>query len=483
MILPLEWRIDGGRLGPDELRAAFGGAPSAPPIEHLLQLARRLPAGLVHAEAIWILTEAPAGFVRLAEESPWFAHERSLAVVIEPREELLHGLLADLAGYAQVAHALAAALAGAQALRGALANPPLSPSDNAELSLRTGDRPAVLATVDRDAPGLWAEVSLLSEQPFRATVWIHEALQSGQAIASGQEIAAALAGATYGPAALVVAETPLLIEHFSPYVRDLGHALYAWAAENRERIEGLGLTAALSSPPNDDRAALIAAELLAGSAELLEERREAEASQGLVLADRRGTTFGHADLSQLAAPDPVLAEANGRIVWLIAGGAGATLVAATRALLETQRVTQLVFVGEARYDGQSPLVPEALTTEDDAIRLSTAGELVERAKRLDITVELAPDLDVRREHGAWPLAAAILGLFRRAQVKQWVPAEAPVHACFYPRPLRRLDRGQAALLAARLGLSALSLGESQKKTPTKTPAGTGPSRYVRRFRA
>ncbi len=485
MSVLLERLADRGQLDPEELRAAQAEAdtPAGPLLEPLRELSRRLPAGLVYAEGLWVLADPPTGLTPLGPESPWFAHERSLAVVIPQRDEALVQLLLDLAAYAETGARLRELLAEHQGLLTALAAPDWEPAAATELALLTGDAPAQLAALDQDAPGLRAEILRLAQHTFSAKIWIHADLRPRQGTLLGQEIAEALASATFGPALLVVSDTPLLVEHLSPYVRDLGHALSAWALENRDRLQTPGLAELLEGPLDDDLAALIAAELLETAPELLEERREAEASQGLVLADRQGTTYGHADLGQLAAPDPVVAEAGGRIVWLLAGGAERTLHTAVRALLETRRVTHLLFVGEARYDGRSPLVAEALSTDEDAVRLNGTGELVERAKRLGIEIELAPDLEARIGQGVWPVAAAILGLFRRAQVKQLVPTEAVAHACFYPRPIGPLERSKIALVATRLGLAALLAGESQKKTPTKTPGSAGTSRFVRRFRA
>ncbi len=466
-------------------------ALAAPTLEGFLKLSARLPSGLVHAEGLWALPRAPASLAPLAPGSAWYAMERALLVVLPPHEPRLLQLLTDLGRYAHFAAWVAERLGGRDDLVEHLLAPTLTPEAAAAIAHALDCDPVRLQSLDALAPGLREDLGWMARLGFSVTVHLHAEVRPAHLAAGGARLAERLLGRLpAGPFMLAVGDGPALVEHLSPYLRDLAPALAAWARENPGAVAP-GVAEALldAGTPDLDDLALVIPDLFRVAPELLEERRAAEASQGLFLTDEAGGAFGHAELSRLAAPDErALARAREGALLVLAGGPEAFRLAAARHALESGRVVGVLAVLGAALDAGGPVVADGLLEDEDGIELGGAELLLEHAERLGIAAQRAGPLEVETEVGAPVLAARLFGAVRRARLLGRLPADAPALLVLHPTradtspPARWV--GRAELDAARLGLATL-LGAPREGPPAdrKSAAFTGASRVTRRLRA
>lgn len=459
-------------------------------LPELIELGSRLPSGLIHAEAIWALAEQPSGLVPLAAGSPWCAADRSLVVVIPAGRRGLSSVFEDLARYHVAAMRVKAQLAGRPDLLDALAGDVIPVAAAAELSVLLDAPPSAIASLDRVAPGLRADLRAMAGRSFAPPIRVHRSLRPSELRQKGARIAAEiLSRIPQGGFRLLISDSRTALEHLSPYVRDLGHALAAWGLENAAALRTEGLADALQTSAGDpkaDLAALVARDLFAAAPDLLSERREAELSAGLHLWDEDDTAYGWAELSRLALPDDVAVHkgASGTLA-VIAGGADEILREGIRVLLEAGRVSGAAFVLGTGIDAGEAILADALVDDDDAMRVASSSDLAERAARVGLAVHRLGAIPVDLQLGAPPLLAELLGLVRRAGVNGRLPEDAPTYAVLYPRPRKVAPLGVrlAEIDAGRLALSALSAYEDRYlPRARRLPSQNAPS-ISRRFRA
>jgi hypothetical protein len=440
--------------------------------------AARLPTGLIHADGIWLLSEPPLGLSPLAPGSAWSALGRILLVQAQGPEPAVR-ILADLACYAHTAERVRARLDGSPTeLRASLvAEGPLPASALTELAVRLDVGLDVLLRLERRTPELRRDLGWMV-RGFEPELRIHAGLRPDQAEALGRHWAEdALARGPSGPLLLAVSDATAIVEPLSPYVRDLGHALFAWALENPERLRTEGLAELVSrrrSEPDASLAAVVAEDLFAAHPELVPERRENEGTAGLWLADHAGASWGWAELGQLDAADrevvPVAAQGS---VVLLAGGPDAALAAAHRVLLDSGRVTGVALALSGQGLPGPVVAPVALYDDDDAFLLRGGDDLAGWAGLLGIELLRPGPLRIDAEAGASPLAARLLRTERRAVVMGTIPRDGPrIHVLsarsrLGPRadPSVRL----APHFAARLALAALlDRGPGPSEAPSKS---------------
>ncbi len=458
-------------------------------LDRLIELARRLPIGIAHAEAIWAVSEAPKDVAPLATGSRWHALDRTLLCVLEPGQAALQQLVGDLACYALLAWQVHERLHGADALFAALVEPgPLDTTAAAQLALRFDTTADVVQALDVRAPGLRGDLAALGRGPFAPEVHLHGSVRPAQAIARGAAIGDAVV-AEVGPRPmwLLVSDGYAMIEHLSPYVRDLGHALTTWGRENAASLSTAGLAEALdeaAAAPEADLSSLVARDLIASHPELVEERRGNERTVGLHLDDRAGTVFGRCELSALEDVDVALAEAPVEgVLVVLAGGAHETLVEAARRILDAGQVTAIAATFETSGPAAPVVVADALVTEGDAIALSDATVVAQVAQELEIDVMRVRALPVDGSGGAPPALLQLLRLVRRSVVCRDMPVEGrcAVVLSARPRPGSAPDLGcrLGPLQAARVALAALS---AEKKAPPRSDRPKGKSVKSARFR-
>lgn len=458
--------------------------------ERLLRLASRLPSGLVHAESVWLTSVPPVGLAPLAPGSAWSALDRALIVTLPPGRSALVSTAVDLARYALAADEVRRILGPqgelVEALLGAA---PLDAASATRLALALGADPELIAGLDRQAPGLRQDLGHLARGRFRPRVQLHPSTRPSRWRRLGDSIARRLLEALPpGPLRLVVADSSDVIEHLSPYARDVAPLLSAWALENPHLVGVRGLVEALSSgrAPSPDHSTLVVRELVRAHAEALEERRTIERAAGLELFDEAGMVFGYADVAHLPAPDARALPAGSRgVIAMIAGPAEEALLAAAAALLESGRVDGLAVIarGGSELEGACA-VPELLVSADDAVVVDGAARVIRRAEALGLRVSRARRVVVDAERGAPPWAFALLRLMRRAHHTGLFPSEGRVslalHARATPSGLSELDAALAGLAAARIGLAGLQLADPPPQARSPDPA-KGPASL--RFRA
>jgi hypothetical protein len=456
-------------------------------LDDLLALSRRLPTGLIHAESIWALESRPSDLSPLALGSAWSAMERSLVVEVPALGGDLTAILIDLGRYRLAASVVRARLADHPDLIEALAGE-LTPALSTRLAMLLEAPVADIEALDRRAPHLRSDLAWMARMEFSPPVHLHDDVRPDRLAERGARIANdLLARLPAGDFWVLLADHAAAIELISPYVRDLGHALFRWGLENSDRLRTFGLVEALEAKeeaPDVDLAALVVPDLFHATPDLLEERRTNEATQGLELEDRNGTIFGWADLGRLAAPDrAALPEGINGTLAIVCGGAPEALIAASRTLIASGRVAGLaqVLMAEVRAD---IVVAQMLATADDGFQLAGAPLLIDKANELGIavhpvdTLEDPPDLLVK-----------LLRVVRRARVRNELSDSAMIFTLMTPNlpesATPTLKGRLAALHAARLVLATMTSAPSSRDrtlvAKSATP-GQKPS-FQRRFRA
>ncbi len=456
----------------------------------LLELAARLPAGLVHADSVWMTSVPPVGLAPLAPGSAWSALDRALIVTLPPGRAALVAVATDLARYALAADEVRRILAPQPELVDALlAASPLDAAAATRLALALGADPDVVAALDRRAPGLRHDLGHMARRSFRPRVQLHPSTRPSRWRALGASIARRLLEALpAGPFRLVVADTADVVEHLSPYARDVAPLLTAWAHENPHEIAVRGLLDALGTAPAravaSDHATLVIRDLMRAHAEVLDERRTIERASGLELFDEAGMVFGYADVAHLPAPDPRAIPAGSRgVLALVAGPADETLLAAAGALLESGRVDGISVIARGGPELDAPCaLPELLVSLDDALALEAAPRLARRVEALGIRLARARRVAVDGDRGAPPWAFALLRLMRRAQHTGLFPGEGraslALHARSAPPGTSALEAAVAPLQAGRIGLMGLHLADPPSTGRPNEPAkGAGSLRF------
>lgn len=455
----------------------------------LLRLAGRLPAGLVGADSVWMTSVPPVGLAPLAPGSAWSALDRALIVTVPPGRAALVATATDLARYALAAGEVRRILAPQPELVDALLGAaPLDAAASTRLALALGADPEVIATLDRRAPGLRRDLGDMARRVFRPQVQLHPSTRASRWRGLGTSIARRLLEALpAGPFRLVLADSTDVVEHLSPYARDVAPLLSAWATENPHEIAVRGLVDVLASQPRaiaSDHATLVIRDLARAHAETLEERRTIERAAGLELFDEASMVFGYADVAHLPTPDPRALPAGSRgILAVVAGPSDETLLAAASALLESGRVEALSVIARGGPDLDAPCaVPELLVSDDDALALEGAPRLARRVEALGIRLARGRRVAVDAERGAPPWAFALLRLMRRAQHTGLFPAEGRASLALHARSAgaatTELEAAVAGLQAARIGLMGLQLADPPPATrANEPPKGSGSMRF------
>jgi hypothetical protein len=454
---------------------------TAPAAEAVLA---RVPTGLVHADTITIERTRPPGFDALGAGSAWAASGRDLVVRVDhdPSE-----VLADLARYFALARAVAERLGRRAPLASRLRRGALEPADRPELCERLQLDGVALQRLE--AKGWLSDLGWMAARGFAPRVRVASELRPSAARARGAAAGDALAARLPQEGMpLLALEDPIGLDLFSPYPRDLGHALHAWGIENAGRLRTEGLAEALrlaGRNPDEDLASLVAAELAAVEPErgLLEERRAAERGQGLRLEDAFGLTFGLAELGALAAPDPQLPSSS-EVLALAAGPSRAGVAEAVGVLLDSGRIDRLGVVGGIAVGGWAPVIPEAMVTPRDGFALPGAAELRELAAARGVEARDVAVLELAR--GAW--VAEAVGRARREMVRGRAPADLALYGLFHPAESvdasPTVQGGRAALDAARVVAAALLLPRKTPADSAKVGVNTYKNRPLgRRFRA
>ena len=451
--------------------------------QRLVSLMRFLPRGLVHAENVTIVRSAPQGFQQLADGSAWWAKERCLSVVCSHHE--LDRWLETLGAYCALGKLLGRRLRFQKRLVESLLDEELKPPDRLGLCSLLELEPNGLERIESYK---WlSEVGWLARKGFSATVAVEPALRPTVRKQYGERLGAELAEGLSGPVPVFCSQDPLCLNLVSPYVRDLGHALYAWGIENAEKLNVPFLLEALqdtANAPDPDLASLVA-EIVEELPDIRDERRWAEESQGLTLRDVQGMTAGFAELSQLAAPDACLANASGGLAFLF-GPDPYALESALDVLLEAGRVQMLGLVGAVDAVGSRPYLPRALTTRFDGYALPGVERLLQRVQQLNFEVH---EVEVV-EMGVFPTVGwlpSTLGRVRRQMVRDKSFGSMDVFVALYPaespQTASQLAQRRAALDAGRITLSEIAHIRTRKSSvPT---VGVSPAKdrpLGRRFR-
>ena len=446
-------------------------------LESFASVAARLPRGLVYADAIWLIAEPLPGLSPLAPGSAWYAIDRNLAVVLPPGRAALVRMVADLGRYALAAWHIRERMEDSSELIEALADPSLSTEMSTKLALVLDASPAFVAGLDAGAPGLRRDLATMADMPFSPVVHVHASLRPQQWLDKGHAIAdRLLAEIPDGPVRLVVSDGRWVTEHLSPYVRDLGHALSAWGAQNAADLTTSGLAAALAEPraaPDLDLAALVVPDLFAVHPDLLPERRDAERSAGLKLYDDGATAWGWADLSTLDGADPsVLPDEPAGTFVVIAGGAHETLGRAVADLLAAREITGIACVFGTVAPTADVVVPRAIITDDDGFALARGPRMADRAAAMGIACESLAAARADGLLGAPTILVEILRRVRRSRVLgRGIDASQAVvvlHAAPGSATAPALETRRSRLDAARLALASVC--------DARVPDAGGPAR-------
>lgn len=459
----------------------------------LFELSTRLPAGLIHVRSIGILSDRPEGLEPLAEGSPWYAIEDRVMCVVQKRKSTVKKLVTDLAMYFLIASHYGEVLSLRPDLIEALVSEELTPESAAELALALDAPPSLVFQMDRRVPTLRHDLAAMAVRAFAPSVHVHASLRTPHMRVRGARLGRdLLARLPQGQLRLLICDSPSPIEHLSPYVRDLGFALSAWGLENEALLTTPGLSEALRAAQERasvDLAALVVPDLFLHAPDLVRERREAEATAGLYLADDDDVIFGFAELSKLALPDEVAVskEASGTVA-ILASSSEPLLIEAAHELIDSGRVQAISLVLAASLDAPGIIIADAIATERDGVAIARVNELVDRAQKLSVEVHRPGCLVVDDERGAPALAFELIARTRRARALGRLSEEVPIFPLLYP-----VSRGEAFQpLSVKIreldaGRVAVSLLSSQEDPPVVAKVRRGAVQNApgvsRRFRA
>lgn len=273
---------------------------------------------------------------------------------------------------------------------------------------------------------------------------------------------------------LLATDRPTVLELLSPVARDLAGPLAEWAL--RTEAVPAELAQAVGIRPDDpDLLGLVAEFATRGDREVEAERSGQEASQGMLrMTWRQGdgcTAVVHLD--RLAAPDPRVRTALRTLslpVVVVAGSAGPAWLAWLQTLLDSGRVHSLAVALACRVDAFAPVVPELVSTDEDAVRVDV--ERLTEAK--GFRVHRAGGIGI---HPDSPFPPEAMGAVRAGQRARVLGALAGgMTLSFYPSGWG-LSQRMIQLQTQRLSLVGLAAGPDR---PVGAWAGRGLSG---RFRA
>ncbi len=457
-----------GALGPGK---GLLGPPSA--------VLADVPLGLIHAEDIAVVVAPPAGFTPLGPGSAWFGSGRSLAVAA-PRGA--GPVVAAIGRYAALSAWVLARLDGAAPLADALRSKAVGPAERVDLALRLELPAAEVARLD--AAGALPELGWMACRPFSPVVRVAPELRPSVEFRRGAAAGASLAARAGEELAVFAAEDPVALHLLSPYPRDIGHALVAWALENPDRLATVGLADAMAArvrSPDPDLVALVAEDLLAAEPGLLEERRANERSAGLDLDDQGRISVSLLRLEALAAPDAAIETGQG-LFAVAAGPSRPALEGFVAALFERSRVRALGLVSSVEGSLPAPLAPGALVTAADGYALPGAERLLAVAREHGASVERGASLELTGS-SAW--VARSVGKARRAMVRGAVSPQLDLFVVVHGASKRpHVNERCSVLAAARAVLSAMARPGEKANSPGSIQVNPGTNRpFDRRFRA
>ena len=484
----LDLWADLGRLDPQGLAMLLGSLPPQDDLQRLIEIGSRLPRGLIHADAVHVLAEAPLDGAPLAPSSAWYALGREVAVVIDPSEgDELEDLLHDLAAYAALSRRLAQY--GAEDPELVEAAGRTDAADPAVLRLLGGLGSAVnrWPTLDDQAPGLREDIQAMLHRPFEAPVHVHPHVRPRWLEDAGRAWADELwAQCPAERPWVIISDGPEPIELLSPYARDLTAALGQWAAENPSEIRQPGLLDAWQEAPGDELASMVVPDLLRFAPDLVTERRANERSQGLFIEDRLGAQAGYVEVGRLAAPDAFAVPAGARATALMVTGGARSLRVAMAERWVVQGIAGIAGVFSAPVTGTQPIVPKVVADDADAYVLPGTPDLIAEAHGLGMDVVADDVLTITGQRHA-PVVRT-LGQVRRGQLCGDMDGQTPIYVAFTPRErvrtIQSLAQRRAGFDAARLVLRRAWLPALDKGNGgPKTPRNPGKDAAQRRFRA
>ena len=424
----------------------------------------------------------------LNSDSIWCPGPRSLTAVCGSARAAT--LVADLAHYRAIGRRLRARLSDSPAVFDQLLLEPVSEFALERLAEALETSKMELNRVEAQIPGFRTDLAWLLKLGFDPEVRVDPDLRPGVQRERAWEVADRMAARIVpNRFSLLVSDDPTPLELLSPYASDLIGPLHRWAIENSERITVPGLVDRIQDGGKDaarDLACLVVRDLFRHEPALLEERRANEQTQGLFLWDSGGATFGVAEIDRLAAPDPALPREGAPTLAVLAGGGPVFLAAAAGRLLETGRVDRTAVVHGVDVDSDRVIVPRAVLTPEDGVRLPESQAVGEAASKLGVDVAWVEPLEIAGPTAFASPLALLLGVHRRAWAADQLDPDAPCFVVLYGegQTYRRIhiERAQTQLNAGRLAL--LSLLDPGLTGSTAQSGSAHPKRLPRtRYRA
>lgn len=288
--------------------------------------------------------------------------------------------------------------------------------DGATLRIETGGELEILAALER-LVGSFTSRALSSGEEVTVppvAVRVDEALRPTSLARAGAAIATSWLESTSEPLHVALCSRVVSLSLLSPYPEDLGATLYALARRSPEFRPNEAWVEVLHEPPSRDRASLLAESLTRSRPELHAERRAAEASAGLELADGPVVTQGRLQGSREARVDASIGPlvASGLSLHLAASRSPLLLGELVRVLLAAERVSSIT----AAFEEESPsevFTARVFTLEDDALSHPGCDAVAAADALIDRTVDWGGARSV--VDGAYGLPIRLLRLTRRAK--------------------------------------------------------------------
>jgi hypothetical protein len=430
----------------------------------LVHLGSVLPSGLIHARTIQCVRSLPAEAVPLSSHGRW-SSAPSLTLIrrVVGGSAEVDWLVLRLARYWLACRRIRAVCLESPEAYDCVTARRLHEAAGAAFLPALGIRAAHLASLRPGVSTLAEDLQAIVGHDFEAEFQMDVALSAKHEHQRAEQIFEQIERRMPLPeASVVLADHPAVLEPISPYAEDLADPLRIWTLTQFEGTAGPDLHRAAQGEAPWDRTAASNAALAVFSQysdqvreRLLQERRVAEATQGLELHDTADATFGWANLDRLAAADPsVLPAPKPTSVAILVSPLPKLHAWVFRRLCEKGVVRNvLLMAGLARPTGDV-FIPEALLDLEGGFRLRHTRQVHRAAESLGVRFHSLPWVDTDPSPGLSHLLD-VAGVFSREQIRGTIADGRAFRVVFYGVPPEGERALCGALAAARTGLRAL----------------------------
>jgi hypothetical protein len=468
--------------------ASQSGETEMVDLEALIGLARKLPSGFVHADALWLIASAPEDLEPLAPGSNWYAVGRELLVVVRSGERwnAVEILTTVHAYYVAARHVYAQLKDDHHLFEALLGGDDLSSELCTQCALKLDAPINFFQRIETESPELKFDLGWMARREFCPVVHVHASLRPQVGKRRGEEGVQRLFQALPEcPIRLILSDHDGIFDPVSPYVRDLAGPICQWARENKSKISTPELHEKLDQSDvgqSVELATLVIPDLMGLGGDLLREKRTNEAQAGLHFVCDGALKIAWASVESLSGADSFVIESDPRKdkeerLVVVSSASEETLLSVARALLATGRVSSAAGV----FSLEGAHMPGIISTScivgvDDGVRLDGQGRFLAKARDAGVEIEQLQRIELDTGPKFNLTAFRLASLVNRQQLVQGIDGRSSEPSCligFYrrhPNPDENpLQLSLARSEAHRLGLAALLSAPRTAKSSSNYP--------------